>query len=79
MTSEEIRRELDARRAEREQAQAERDTRARHVHSARRSQQIEGGDISAYAQQLSQRYIDGTLGTEEMRELLLEHHGVTVK
>lgn len=74
-----IRRELEAQKAAHEQAQAARVQRARDVHSARRSQQIEGGDISSYAQQLSQQYIEGKLTTEEMREKLLEHHGVTVK
>ncbi|MFC6667950.1 hypothetical protein ACFP9V_22980 [Deinococcus radiopugnans] len=37
-----IRRELEARSAAYDQAQAERNRRARDVHSVRRSQQIEG-------------------------------------
>jgi hypothetical protein len=74
-----IRRELEAQKTAYEQSQAAREQRAQDVHSARRSQQIEGGDISSFAQALSQQYIDGKLTTEEMREKLLEHHGVTVK
>lgn len=74
-----IRRELEVKSAAYDQAQAERGQRARDVHSVRRSQQIEGGDISTYAQTLSQQYIDGTLTPAEMRAKLLEHYGVTVK
>lgn len=74
-----IRRELEAKSAAYDLAQAERGRRARDVHRVRRSQQIEGGDISPYAQTLSQHYINGTLTPAEMRAKLLEHYGVTVK
>lgn len=81
MTSiqDQIRRELAARVATRQQDQAARDQRAKDVHSVRRSQQIEGGDISPYAQELTQQYIEGKLTTAEMRQKLLEHYGVTLK
>jgi hypothetical protein len=81
MTSiqDQIRRELAARVSTRQQDQAARDQRAKSVHSVRRSQQIDGGDISPYAQELSQQYINGELTTAEMRQKLLEHYGVTVK
>ena len=58
---------------------AERERRAKSVHSSRQSQRIEGGDISPFAQALSQQYIEGKLTPDEMRELILQHYGVTVK
>lgn len=58
---------------------AERARRAKSVHSIRRSQQIEGGDISPFAQALSEQYIAGELTPAQMREQLLKHYGVTVK
>ena len=74
-----IRRELEARVQAFDEAQAEREQRARSVHSSRRSQLMEGGDISPFAQALSQQYIDGKMTTAEMREKLLAHYGVTVQ
>ena len=74
-----IRRELDAKVQAFDEAKTEREQRARSIHSIRRSQQIEGGDISPFAQALSQQYIDGKMTTAEMREKLLEYHGVKVK
>lgn len=62
-----------------ELTQAERERRAKSIHSIRQSQRIEGGDISPYAQELSQQYIEGKLTTEEMRARILKHYGVTVK
>lgn len=50
--------------------------RAAHAHSARRSQQIEGGDISAFAQELTREYVNGTATTAELRARLLEHYNI---
>lgn len=74
-----IRRELEEKNTAFDQAQADQEQRARDVHSSRRSQLMEGGDISPFAQQLSQEYIDGKITPAEMREKLLKHHGVSVK
>ena len=70
-----IRRELEAKLT----AHDERQQRAKAVHSSRRSQLMEGGDISPFAQSLSQQYIEGKMTTAEMREKLLKHYGVTVQ
>ena len=75
-TPEQIRRELEAKVQAFDEAQREK--RARSIHSIRRSQLIGGGDISPFAQALSQEYIDGKMTTAEMREKLLAHYGVTV-
>ena len=81
MTSiqDQIRRELEAKVQAFDEAKTQRERRARSVHSSRRSQQIEGGDISPFAQSLSQQYIEGKMTTAEMREKLLKHYGVTVQ
>lgn len=81
MTSiqDQIRRELEAKLSSHDQAQMERQQRARSIHSIRRSQQIEGGDISPFAQSLAQQYINGSITTVQMRQLLLDHYGVTPK
>lgn len=78
-TQDKIRRELEASTQAFDQAQAEREARAQAVHHSRRSQQIEGGDISPVAQALSEEYVEGKLTTAQMREKLLAHYGVTIK
>lgn len=59
--------------------EAEKLRRAKSIHSIRRSQQMEGGDISPFAKALFDEYIEGRLTTEEIRQKLFEHYGVKPK
>ena len=61
-------------RTTQEQSSAERLQRAKHVSSARHSQLLEGGDISALAQTLSQAYVEGTTTMDEMRIQVLKQY-----
>lgn len=63
--------------------EAERQRRAKSIHSIRRSQMMEGGDISPFAQELFNKYIEGQLTMPEVRAELAKHYstiyGVTIK
>lgn len=58
---------------------AERERRARSIHSIRRSQQIEGGDISPFAVEIFAQYVEGKITLDEVGAALGKHYGVTVK
>ena len=55
---------------------AERQRRAKSIHSIRRSQQMEGGDITPFAQGVFDQYIQGEITLADVGRKLKEHHGV---
>lgn len=54
----------------------ERERRAKSIASIRHSQRLSGGDVSPYAQELFQEYIEGRMTMEQIRQKLFEYYGV---
>jgi hypothetical protein len=59
--------------------EAERQRRAKSIHSIRRSQQIEGGDISPFAQGVFEQYINGQITLADVGVQLKEHYRIHTK
>lgn len=59
--------------------EAERLRRAKSIHSLRRSQMMEGGDISPFAQGVFDQYINGEITLADVGVKLKEHYGIPVK
>ena len=57
--------------------EAERQRRAKSIHSIRRSQKMEGGDISPFAQGVFDQYIKGDITLSDVGLKLKEHYGLT--
>lgn len=56
--------------------EAERQRRAKQVWSLRRSQMIDGGDISPFAISVYDEYIAGQISMKEAGERIRAHYGV---
>ncbi len=56
--------------------EGERQRRARSIHRIRRSQQMEGEDLTPFARGMLERYINGDITLTEAGRQLKEHHGI---
>lgn len=58
---------------------AEKERRAKSIQSIRRSQQIEGGDISPFAESVFDQYINGEIALADVGLKLKEHYRILTK
>lgn len=57
-------------------SQEERERRARSIASLRNSERMDGGDVSPFAAELFEQYVQGKLTLEEVGKRLKEHYGI---